>query len=48
MALKTAQEYLDTIKKLSPRVYCGGKWVKNLLSNKVTRSTRKLWSPHPT
>jgi 4-hydroxybutyryl-CoA dehydratase/vinylacetyl-CoA-Delta-isomerase len=38
MALKTAQEYLDTMKKLSPRVYCGGKWVKNLLKNKVTRS----------
>ena len=38
MALKTAQEYLDTIKKMTPRVYCGGKWVKNLLDNPVTRS----------
>jgi len=38
MALKTAQEYLDTVKKLSPHVYCGGKWVKNLLTNKITRS----------
>jgi len=38
MALKTAKEYLDSMKKLSPRVYCGGKWVKNLLNNKVTRS----------
>ena len=38
MALKTAKEYLDSMKKLSPRVYCGGKWVKNLLNNKITRS----------
>ena len=38
MALKTAKEYLESIKKLSPRVYCGGKWVKNLLNNKITRS----------
>jgi len=38
MALKNAKEYLDSMKKLSPRVYCGGKWVKNLLNNKVTRS----------
>jgi 4-hydroxybutyryl-CoA dehydratase/vinylacetyl-CoA-Delta-isomerase len=38
MALKTAQEYLDTIKKLKPRVYIGGKWVKNLFDNPVTRS----------
>jgi len=38
MALKTAKEYLDSMKKLSPHVYCGGKWVKNLLNNKVTRS----------
>ena len=38
MALKTAKEYLDSMKKLSPRVYCGGKWVKNLLDNPVTRS----------
>jgi 4-hydroxybutyryl-CoA dehydratase/vinylacetyl-CoA-Delta-isomerase len=38
MALKTAQEYLDSIKELSPRVYIGGKWVTNLLENPVTRS----------
>ncbi len=38
MALKTAKEYLDTIKKMKPRVYIGGKWVKNLLDNPVTRS----------
>jgi len=38
MALKTANEFLDTIKKMKPRVYCGGKWVKNLLDNPVTRS----------
>jgi 4-hydroxybutyryl-CoA dehydratase/vinylacetyl-CoA-Delta-isomerase len=38
MALKTANEFLDTIKKMKPRVYIGGKWVKNLLDNPVTRS----------
>ncbi len=38
MALKTAQEYLDTIKKMKPRVYIGGKWVTNLLENPVTKS----------
>jgi 4-hydroxybutyryl-CoA dehydratase / vinylacetyl-CoA-Delta-isomerase len=38
MALKTSKEYLESVKKLSPRVYCGGKWVKSLLDNKITRS----------
>ncbi len=38
MALKTAEEYLNSIKKMKPRVYCGGKWVTNLLDNPVTRS----------
>jgi len=38
MALKTAKEYLDSMKKLVPRVYIGGKWVKNLLDHPVTRS----------
>lgn len=38
MALKTAQEYLESIKKLAPRVYVGGKWVTNLLEHPVTRS----------
>jgi 4-hydroxybutyryl-CoA dehydratase/vinylacetyl-CoA-Delta-isomerase len=38
MALKTAKEYLDSINKMKPRVYCGGKWVKNLLKNPVTKS----------
>ncbi|MDD2672924.1 MAG: 4-hydroxyphenylacetate 3-hydroxylase N-terminal domain-containing protein, partial [Syntrophales bacterium] len=38
MALKTAKQYLDDMNKLAPRVYCGGKWVKNLLENPVTRS----------
>ncbi|MGZ3595832.1 MAG: 4-hydroxyphenylacetate 3-hydroxylase N-terminal domain-containing protein [Syntrophales bacterium] len=38
MALKTAKEYLESVKKLSPRVYCAGKWVKSLLDNKITRS----------
>jgi len=38
MALKTANEYLETIKKMKPHVYIGGKWVKNLLDHPVTRS----------
>jgi aromatic ring hydroxylase len=38
LALKTANEYLDTIKKMKPHVYIGGKWVKNLLDHPVTRS----------
>ncbi len=38
MALKTALEYLESMKKLSPRVYVGGKWVTNLIENPVTRS----------
>lgn len=38
MALKTANEFLDTIRKMKPRVYCGGKWVTGLLDNPVTRS----------
>ncbi|MGA2333249.1 MAG: 4-hydroxyphenylacetate 3-hydroxylase N-terminal domain-containing protein [Syntrophales bacterium] len=38
MALKTSKEYLESVKKLSPRVYCAGKWVKGLLDNKITRS----------
>jgi len=38
MALKTANEFLDTIRKMKPRVYIGGKWVTNLLDNPVTRS----------
>ncbi len=38
MALKTAKEYLDSIKKMKPRVYIGGKWVTNLLKNPVTKS----------
>jgi len=38
MALKTAKEYLESIEKMVPRVYIGGKWVKNLLEHPVTRS----------
>ena len=38
MALKTAQEYLDSLKELTPRVYVGGKWVTKLTENPVTRS----------
>jgi 4-hydroxybutyryl-CoA dehydratase / vinylacetyl-CoA-Delta-isomerase len=38
MALMTSKEYLDSVKKLKPRVYCGGKWVENLIDNPVTKS----------
>ena len=38
MALITSQQYLDSVKKLKPRVYVGGKWVTNLLDNAVTKS----------
>lgn len=38
MALKTQKQYLESIEKMVPRVYCGGKWVKNLLEHPVTRS----------
>ena len=38
MALITSQQYLDSVRKLKPRVYCGGKWVENLLDNPVTKS----------
>ncbi len=38
MALITSQQYMDSIRKLNPRVYIGGKWVKNLLDNPVTKS----------
>jgi 4-hydroxybutyryl-CoA dehydratase / vinylacetyl-CoA-Delta-isomerase len=38
MAMMTAQEYLDSTKKLTPRVYVGGKWVTDLLENPITRS----------
>lgn len=38
MALKTSQQYLESVKKLTPKVYVGGKWVSNLLDHPVTRS----------
>ncbi len=38
MSLKTSQEYLDSVQRLTPRVYVGGKWVSNLLDHPVTRS----------
>ena len=38
MALITSQQYLESVKKLKPRVYCGGKWAENLLDNPVTKS----------
>jgi len=38
MALITSQQYLDSVKKLKPRVYVGGKWITGLLDNPVTKS----------
>jgi 4-hydroxybutyryl-CoA dehydratase / vinylacetyl-CoA-Delta-isomerase len=38
MPLKTSQEYLDSVKSLSPKVFVGGKWVRNLLEHPITRS----------
>ena len=38
MALKNSREYLESVKRLAPRVYVGGKWVSNLLDHPVTRS----------
>ena len=38
MALKTSEEYLESVKRLTPRVYVGGQWVSNLLDHPVTRS----------
>ena len=38
MSLKSSQEYLESVRKLTPRVYVGGKWVSNLLDHPVTRS----------
>ncbi len=38
MALKTSQDYLDSVGKLTPKVYVGGKWVVGLLDHPVTRS----------
>jgi 4-hydroxybutyryl-CoA dehydratase/vinylacetyl-CoA-Delta-isomerase len=38
MALITSKEYLESVKKLKPRVYVGGKWITGLLDNPVTKS----------
>ncbi len=38
MALKTSQEYVESVKSLTPRVYIGGKWVSSLMDHPVTRS----------
>jgi 4-hydroxybutyryl-CoA dehydratase/vinylacetyl-CoA-Delta-isomerase len=38
MALKNSQEYLESVKRLAPKVYVGGKWASNLLDHPVTRS----------
>ncbi|MDH7479635.1 MAG: 4-hydroxyphenylacetate 3-hydroxylase N-terminal domain-containing protein, partial [Syntrophomonadaceae bacterium] len=47
MALKTAQEYIESAAKLTPKVYVGGKRVENLLENPVTlsvvRATAKIY-----
>lgn len=41
MALKTAQEYLESVKSLAPRVYLGGKKVEDLMENPTTLSVVK-------
>src|SRR5512137_217853 len=37
MALITSKQYLESVKKLKPRVYVGGKWITGLLDNPVTQ-----------
>lgn len=48
MALKTANEYLESARKLTPRVFLGGKRIENLLENPVTlsmvRATAKIFA----
>lgn len=36
MALKTAKEYIESVKKLTPKVFVGGKRVESLLDNPIT------------
>jgi 4-hydroxybutyryl-CoA dehydratase/vinylacetyl-CoA-Delta-isomerase len=47
MALRTGNQYLESAKKLSPKVFVGGKKVGNLLENPVTlsmvRATAKIF-----
>ena len=38
MAIKTAQEYLDSLEKSPPRVYLNGKRIENILENPTTKS----------
>ncbi len=38
MGIKTAQQYLERVKKLSPRAYMNGKKIGNLLENPITKS----------
>ncbi len=38
MSMKTSQEYLESVRKLTPRVYVAGKWVSSLLDHPITRS----------
>ena len=38
MAIKTAQKYIESLKKLSPRAYIGGKKITNILENPTTKS----------
>src|SRR4030042_385278 len=38
VAIKTAQQYRESLKKLSPRAYIGGKRIKSILDNPTTKS----------
>jgi len=38
MGLKAAEEYIESVKKLKPKVYLGGEKVEDILDNPVTRS----------
>jgi Aromatic ring hydroxylase len=47
MAIKTAAEYIDSVKALTPKVYVAGKRVENMLENATTlsviRATAKVY-----
>lgn len=38
MALITSEEYLNSVKKMNPKVYIAGKWLNDLLAHPVTKS----------
>lgn len=38
MAIKTAQQYRESLQKLSPRAFLGGKRIENILTNPTTKS----------